>query len=115
MDTYEYQKAAERTLIDGSDVILADHEKMILWAAIGLAGETGEVCEAIKKGILHQHGLDLSKVFKELGDVCWYLAALCTKCGFDLGDVMEMNIEKLMIRYPDGFTSQDSISRVDTK
>lgn len=52
---------------------------------------------------------------KELGDVLWYVAALCTKFGFDMGDVMAVNIEKLKKRYPDGYNSRDSVARVDTK
>lgn len=43
----------------------------------------------------------------------WYAAALCTKLGFDMGDVMQGNIAKLMRRYPDGYSSTDSQRRVD--
>lgn len=115
MDASDYQRQAARTLIDKPDFKIYDNQMMVLWNALGLAGETGEVCDHIKKGILHQHGIDRDKLAKELGDVCWYLAALCTKCGFDLGEIMTNNIEKLKVRYPDGFNSRDSIERVDTK
>jgi len=115
MDATEYQLAAARTLIDRPDFELADSEIMIIWNAVGLAGEAGEICELVKKGIFHQHGLDNAKVFKELGDLCWYLAAFCTKLGFDLGDVMDGNIAKLLTRYPNGYSTADSIARIDTK
>lgn len=52
-------------------------------------------------------------MFKELGDLMWYVAALCTIFGFDLEDVMGANIEKLQKRYPNGYTSADSQRRVD--
>lgn len=113
MNATEYQKLAARTLIDAPDFEISSMQMMILWNALGLAGEAGEVAEAVKKGILHQHGLDLEKMKKELGDAQWYLTALCTVLGFDLSDVMAANIEKLKLRYPDGFKSEDSIARVD--
>ena len=86
---------------------------MVIWNAIGLAGEAGEVCELVKKGIFHQHGLDREKLAKELGDCLWYIAALCTKTGLDMGEVMEENINKLKLRYPNGYSSDDSQKRVD--
>lgn len=106
-----YQRLASRTLIDRPGFEIAGSDMMLIWNAIGLAGETGEVCDLIKKGIFHQHGLDKEKLFDELGDVMWYLAALCTKLGFDLSDVMQHNIDKLIERYPDGYSAEDSINR----
>ncbi len=114
MNANEYQQQAARTLIDGPDFSLTDTEFMTVWVALGLAGEAGEVAELVKKGLLHRHGLDLQKLHKELGDVCWYIAALCTECGFDLGDVLNANIAKLQTRYPNGYRAADSIARIDT-
>jgi NTP pyrophosphatase (non-canonical NTP hydrolase) len=109
MQASDYQKLAARTLIDKPDFAITDEQVMIVWNAIGLAGETGELVDLIKKGIFHQHGLDLEKVKKELGDVLWYVAALCTKLDIDLGEVMTANIEKLRQRYPTGYNSEDSL------
>jgi NTP pyrophosphatase (non-canonical NTP hydrolase) len=115
MNTWDYQKQAARTLINAPGFEIDDHDMMIIWNAIGLAGEAGEVCEHVKKGIFHQHGLDRDVMRKELGDVCWYLAALCTTLGLDLGDVMQANIDKLKARYPNGYSSADSINRKETQ
>lgn len=115
MNATEYQKKAARTLIDGPDFDIPDNDIMIIWNAIGLAGEAGEVCELAKKGIFHQHGLDRQKLAKELGDCLWYIASLCTKLDIDIGQVMADNIEKLLIRYPNGYSAEDSQSRVDVK
>lgn len=109
-----YQILAARTLIDKPGFEISDNDMMIIWNALGLAGEAGEVADTIKKGILHQHGLDKDRLIKELGDVCWYLAALCTKLDVDLSVVMALNVAKLKARYPDGYNSQDSIARIDT-
>lgn len=115
MDANDYQKLAARTLIDRPDFVLSDGDTMLLWNALGLAGEAGEVAELVKKGILHQHGLDHDRLKKELGDVLWYAAALCTRLGLDMGAVMQANIDKLYERYPDGFSAKDSQKRVDTR
>lgn len=111
MRANEYQKLAARTLIDEPDVPLSGHETMIIWNAVGLAGEAGEVVDHIKKGIFHRHGLDLDKLEKEIGDVLWYVAALCTKLNIDMESVMQKNIDKLIARYPNGYSSEDSINR----
>jgi NTP pyrophosphatase (non-canonical NTP hydrolase) len=115
MNATDYQKQAARTLIDRPGFDLDDTHMMILWNALGLAGEAGEVAEMVKKGILHQHGLFYDKMAKELGDCLWYIAALCTIMELDMGEIMAANIEKLKVRYPDGFKSVDSIARVDTE
>ena len=115
MDANDYQRMAARTLIDRPDFVLTDGDITLLWNALGLAGEAGEVAELVKKGILHQHGLDHDRLKKELGDVLWYTAALCTRLGVDMSDVMQANIDKLYERYPDGFSARDSRRRVDTR
>lgn len=113
MDASDYQQQAARTLIDAPGFELTDQETMAIWNAIGLTGEAGEVADQIKKGIFHRHGLDLDKLEEEIGDLLWYAAALCTTLGLDLTGIMEMNIEKLKQRYPDGYSSERSIHRVE--
>ena len=72
--------------------------------ALGLAGETGEVLEKIKKMIRDKNGVfspipeDIAELKKELGDVLWYLSALAFYNGIDLDDVARANLEKLRSR-----------------
>ena len=113
MDAKQYQVLAARTLIDKPGFEVPDADIMVVWNAIGLAGEAGEVSELVKKGVFHQHGLDREKMAKELGDCLWYIAALATTLDLDLGGLMTANIEKLKERYPNGFSSADSVNRVD--
>jgi NTP pyrophosphatase (non-canonical NTP hydrolase) len=115
MNASEYQKLASRTLIDKPPFNVTDDQVMIVWNAVGLVGEAGEVAELVKKGIFHQHGLDVQKMKKEIGDVLWYVAALCTKLDLDMSEIMDENIAKLKKRCPDGFNSDDSIKRVDVE
>lgn len=75
----------------------------LLNGVLGLTGEAGEVSDLVKKGIFHEKGIDLEHLKKECGDVLWYVAMICEACGFNLDDVMQTNIDKLIARYPDGF------------
>ena len=113
MDALNYQSCAARTLIDRPDFKLTDEEIMIVWVTIGITGEAGELSEAVKHGIFHRHVLDLKNIQEELGDLIWYIAALCTKLNFSLSDIMEQNIAKLKKRYPNGYNPEDSMRRID--
>ena len=104
MEANIYQKLANRTLIERPDFDITEVQTMIAWNAIGLAGEAGEVADLVKKQIFHQQGIDRLKMKKELGDVLWYVAALCTEFGLTLEEVMQHNIDKLKARFPDGYT-----------
>lgn len=109
----QYQAAAARTLIDGTDRTLTGAPLMAVWTALGLTGEAGEVAERVKKGVLHGHGVDVAALTEELGDVMWYVAALAEVYNIRLSDVMVANVAKLNRRYPDGFSVADSIARRD--
>ena len=91
-----------------------------MYPALGLAEEAGEVCGKVAKFIRKNMGFQPATVShndypsimdwdtkneqfrkdlaKELGDVMWMVAELCTVYGLDLRDVMEGNIEKLADR-----------------
>ena len=110
----EYQAAAART--GGSDLLPGNRDKAMNCAALGLCGEAGEVADLVKKIQHHRHPLDgatLDKLRKELGDVLWYVAHMCSGMGWQLGDIAGENIGKLRARYPDGFSTADSLTRRD--
>lgn len=77
-------------------------------AALGLAGESGEVCDHLKKHFGQGHELNHAKLIDEAGDVQWYLALLCRELKITLEDLMLRNVQKLSNRYPDGFSSERS-------
>lgn len=81
--------------------------------AIGIAGEAGEIADLVKKWQFHGHNLDTIKVRDELGDLLWYIAWMASLFRWDLSTIAEENIKKLEKRYPDGFSTQDSITRRD--
>lgn len=100
----DYQRAALRTAGD-------DHSKYLLNGVMGLCGEAGEVIDLVKKHLHQGHELDRDKVAEELGDVLWYCALISESIRFPLGTVMEMNISKLIKRYPEGFSKERSVHR----
>lgn len=106
MDADEYQHLALRT--EARD--RARNERL-LNAALGLAGESGEVCDLLKKHLMQGHALDETKLAEELGDLLWYVALACDTLELPLGVVMERNVAKLRRRYPDGFSSERSVNR----
>ncbi len=83
-----YQNAARRTAI---------YTDKIIYPALGLCGEAGEVAEKIKK-FLRDGTLNDKEVAKELGDVLWYIANLAEDLGYDLAEIADMNLEKLADR-----------------
>ena len=82
---------------------------------MGTNGEAGEVEDEIKKFAFQGHELNREKVAKELGDVMWYISQLARVLGYTLEEIAQMNVEKLIKRYPSGFKSEDSLKRVDVK
>ena len=86
----------------------------VLYAAIGMCGEAGEVSELVKKYVYHGHTIDTEHLARELGDVLWYVTYMAHLFGYSLGDIMVMNQEKLAKRYPDGkFDAERSKNRKD--
>lgn len=83
--------------------------------AMGLAGESGEVADLLKKVLFHDRPLDREKLILELGDVRWYMECLCYVIGTTMEEVERMNFEKLSKRYPDGYSHEASAARKDLK
>ncbi len=76
----------------------------IVMATMGLSGEVGELNDMIKKWIFHKTDMDITHAKKELGDITWYVACMAHSFGWDLDEILQMNIDKLRTRYPDGFS-----------
>lgn len=108
MTPNEYQIAAMRT--SSKTILPSEH---LMNGALGLAGEAGEVADIVKKATFQGHTINREHIAKELGDVCWYIAETATAIGYDLETIMHMNIDKLMKRYPDGFSAERSQNRED--
>ena len=106
MKINEYQMEALRTAS-------GMNKELPMWVngALGLCGESGEVADIVKKHLFHGHPLDTAHLVKELGDVAWYLAVTAYELGYDLESILQMNVDKLRQRYPDGFDPNRSMHR----
>lgn len=71
--------------------------------ALGVTGEAGEVADIIKKHLYHGKPLDKVHLVEEMGDVLYYIQALCNMYGVSLEYVMTKNSDKLKKRFPNGF------------
>ena len=108
MTIREYQDLAMRTLnpeLSQKDVLIN--------SVMGLCGESGECIDIVKKWLAQGHELNKEKLAKELGDVAWYLAEAATALEIPLEDILVANIEKLKQRFPEGFSTEASVNRVD--
>ena len=100
-----YQQLAARTINHA-----LDRDEMINHAVFGLSGEVGEISSLFQK-VYQGHEMNESDLRKEIGDVAWMLAELCTAYGWDMEQVYIENIEKLRARYPKGFSAERSLHR----
>ena len=93
MEFNEYQKLARLTAV-------YPEEHKVVYPALGLCGEAGEVADKIKKTIRGDSSLDevTGNIADELGDVLWYLAILADDLEVDLEDVAKWNVDKLQRR-----------------
>lgn len=105
MTLNEYQMAAARTM--NPNLGTAETE---LHALHGLSAEVGEIHGIFQK-YYQGHEVDDEDLKKELGDLLWMIAELCTVEGWILDDIGWMNIEKLRKRYPEGFSAIRSLNR----
>lgn len=121
MNATSYQKEAHK---------FASYGLNCNYPILGLAEEAGEVCGKVAKFIRKHNGAEpfasddavkfliadgtfpatfaddmaefKKNMSKELGDVLWMVAEICTIFGFDLEEVMEENIAKLTDRFERG-------------
>lgn len=95
MTLNEYQQKALETAV-------YPKEYKIVYPALGLTGEAGEVSDKIKK-IIRDNNCEITddkkrEIAKELGDVLWYIATLANDIDYKLEDVAQMNYDKLHSR-----------------
>ncbi len=110
MDLNDYQKKALET------ALYPDKHRLI-YPALGLGNEAGEVMGKIKKWLRGDDGEgaiseERRKALKdEVGDVLWYVAVLARDLGFELEEIAKGNVEKLSARKERGTLHGDGDKR----
>lgn len=82
-------------------------------ACLGLSGEVGEFNDMIKKWVFREKELDMEHAKKEAGDILWYVVMLCESFGWNMEEIMQMNVDKLKARYPEGFDVERANHRAE--
>lgn len=87
----------------------------VIYPALGLTNEAGEVAGKIKKIFRDKSGLigpgDREALKSELGDVLWYISQVATELELSLDEIAEHNIAKLLDRAARGKISGDGDNR----
>lgn len=108
MNLNDYQKRAVSTAIYPRDYA-------IVYPALGLAGEAGEVAEKVKKMIRDDNGIlspeRKEAIILELGDVIWYIGSLANDLGVTLEEIAQRNLDKLAKRKEVGKLKGDGDER----
>lgn len=108
MKVNSYQEEACKNKIYG-------YGSAIIYPALGLGNEAGEVQGKIKKVLRDNGGVFDSEskalIADEMGDVLWYLAALADDLGYTLNEIAEMNIAKIKRRRENGTIGGSGDSR----
>lgn len=82
---------------------------------MGIVTEAGELMDALKKTMFYGRDIDRDNVRKRINNIMQYIMVIMRSEGWDLEDIMQENIDKLKIRYPEQFTTELSIKRLDKK
>lgn len=115
MTNEEYQYFARRTQKkEWQNPNRSDRERheMLCHAVFGLCSEAGEVSGILQK-TYQGHEFDRTHFAKELSDVLWFVSEAADGIGFTLSEIMQMNIDKLLARYPEGFDPEKSLHRAE--
>lgn len=101
----EYQLLASRTIPDSYSPHDCEYHSLH-----GMISEIGEL-HGIYQKLYQGHEWEEEHAKKELGDLLWFVAEYCTAFNWNLEDIMRLNIDKLLARYPDGFDAEHSLHR----
>lgn len=83
----------------------------IVYPALGISGEGGEIAEKVKKWLRGDRELDKFELLKEAGDVLWYITSLADDLGYSLQDLVDANVTKLTSRKERGVQKGDGDNR----
>lgn len=109
MNFQEYQEQSRKTAVYPN---VGDN---FVYPILGIAGESGEVAEKIKKILREKNGVvdedSKQEIAKELGDLLWYMSQLASELGISLDDVAQKNIAKTQSRMERGVLLGDGDNR----
>lgn len=100
----------------GVDIVkeMTADEAHALHMSLGIAGEAGEIVDAVKKVVIYGKPIDIENIVEELDDLEFYMEGLRQVFGIDRDMVLNANIKKLSVRYADfKYSNNQAINRKD--
>ena len=116
MNEKDYDKMTAALSKTGSAIIkdLNPIKADLLHMAVGVAGEAGELLDAVKKATIYNKPLDHENMIEELGDLEFYMSRVRQLIGVSRDDVLEHNYAKLSKRYAKGqYSNKQAQERAD--
>ena len=111
----EYSLMVDALAKPGDDILasLNADKAHLLHMAVGVAGESGELLDAIKKYVIYNKPLDIENVIEELGDLEFYMEGLRQKLKIERSKCISANMEKLSVRYGKIYSDKAAQQRAD--
>lgn len=112
----QFEQMVDSLKKDGSQILesLSPQKCDLLHMTMGLAGESGECTDAIKKHIMYNKPLDIENVIEELGDIEFFLEGIRQNLSISREETIDANIKKLGVRYQAGvYSDQAAQDRAD--
>jgi len=95
------------------DFTITPQQAELLHAAIGLAGEAGELLDAVRKHVFDGQPLDRDNVIEEMGDLAFFFQAMLHALGVDRVYIEALNQAKLDERFKGGYSDKAAKERAD--
>lgn len=119
LNDQEYTEAAKRTesYLPHMSTAQFRNNIRVTHHVIGLVTESVELLDHVKRGIFYGKEADELRVLEEISDCIWYIYLLldaineATGKTYTMGDIRDMNIEKLKKRYPEKFDEFAAVNR----
>ena len=113
----EYSEMVDKLTKDPNDINMANIDKDLTHMALGIAGEAGEIVDAIKKFVIYGKFLDMKNVIEELGDMEFYMEHLRQILCLSREEILDANMQKLLksdnARYKNGYSDEAAQERAD--
>ena len=93
----QYQQPSDKYQQQAATTAIYGHQHAVIYPALGLAAEAGEVANKVKK-IMRDGELDREGIADEIGDCLWYIANIASDIGYSLEEIADMNLTKLQDR-----------------
>jgi NTP pyrophosphatase (non-canonical NTP hydrolase) len=114
--SYRHRKLVRDLAKPGTEIAasMTPDAAHLLHMAVGVAGEAGELLDAVKKHVIYNKPLDTENMVEELGDVEFYMQGIREFMDITRETILEHNIVKLSRRYSEGrYSNQAAQERAD--